>query len=419
MKILWITNILFPEAQQKLNGNGELRASGGWMLGAAQALLQRDTDVKLTVAAPSSMVKELTYLKGEQMDYYILPWKTKNYDEYWKKVKDKVCPDIVHIHGTEFSHGLAYVKACGAEHVVVSIQGLVSVIADYYLHGMSICDVICNITIRDLLRRDTLFLRRRDFRRRGQNEEELIKSVGHIIGRTSWDKAHVWAINPNATYHFCNETLRKEFYTGGWSYDKCTPHTIFMSQAKSPIKGVQQVLKAMPIILKHYPDTQLRIAGQSVIGRYSLFQRIKRTGYGKYIEKLIEEYNLSHRIVFLGPLNANEIRREYLMANVFLCPSSIENSPNSLSEAQILGTPCIASYVGGVPDMMQEDEDYLYRFEDTKMLAWKICRLFETSAQFDNTKMREKALQRCNPKENAKRLMHIYHEIMNCLKVNC
>ena len=37
MKILWITNILFPEAEQLLNGAGELKATGGWMLGAANA----------------------------------------------------------------------------------------------------------------------------------------------------------------------------------------------------------------------------------------------------------------------------------------------------------------------------------------------------------------------------------------------
>ena len=49
MKILWITNILFPEAEQLLVGNGELKSSGGWMLGAANALLQKE-DIKLIVS---------------------------------------------------------------------------------------------------------------------------------------------------------------------------------------------------------------------------------------------------------------------------------------------------------------------------------------------------------------------------------
>lgn len=39
MKILWITNILLPEANQLLTGMGELRASGGWLVGAANTKL--------------------------------------------------------------------------------------------------------------------------------------------------------------------------------------------------------------------------------------------------------------------------------------------------------------------------------------------------------------------------------------------
>ena len=72
MKVLWITNILFPEAEQLLTGNGELKSSGGWMLGSAEALLL-NLDIKLTVATVSTKVKSLTKLEGSKMTYYILP----------------------------------------------------------------------------------------------------------------------------------------------------------------------------------------------------------------------------------------------------------------------------------------------------------------------------------------------------------
>ena len=48
----------------------------------------------------------------------------------------KLC-DVVHIHGTEHSLGLAYLKAVGNKNAVVSIQGLISVIANYYQLGIS------------------------------------------------------------------------------------------------------------------------------------------------------------------------------------------------------------------------------------------------------------------------------------------
>jgi glycosyltransferase involved in cell wall biosynthesis len=34
---------------------------------------------------------------------------------------------------------------------------------------------------------------------------------------------------------------------------------------------------------------------------------------------------------------------EYRNAHIFICPSSIENSPNSLGEAQLIGVPVIAA----------------------------------------------------------------------------
>ena len=411
MKVLWITNILFPEVVKLLTGEGELRASGGWMLGAADALLEYCDDIQLTVAAPSRIVKKLTYLKGEKIEYYVLPSLPKEYVFYWKEVREKINPDIVHIHGTEYSHGLAYVKACGAENVVVSIQGLVSVYSRHYYDGMTMWDIIRNITIHDSVR-GTIFAGKKNFFYRGESERELIRSVNHVIGRTVWDRAHVWAINSQATYHFCNETLRHDFYTGLWSYQKCVPHTIFISQASYPIKGLHQLLKALPLVLRHYPDTQVRIAGVNITEFSSLYARLRRSGYAKYISGLISQLHLENNITFLGPLNAKEMKDEYLRTNVFVCPSAIENSPNSLGEAQILGVPCIASYVGGAMDMMNAYESFLYRFEDIEMLAWKICKLFEESMSFDNTMIRNVAKRRHDPGKNVKQLLSIYQRVL-------
>ena len=113
-------------------------------------------------------------------------------------------------------------------------------------------------------------------------------------------------------------------------------------------------------------------------------------------------------MIFSGNLNAAEMMHEYLLANVFVCPSSIENSSNSLGEAQILGVPCVASYVGGVPDMMTGCEQNLYRFEDIEMLAYKICEIFDREGQQVNVS--NIALERHNQKANTDQLMRIYND---------
>ena len=416
MTVLWITNIVFPEALALLKGDGSLKSSGGWMLGAAESL-SNQKDINLVVASVSPDVKKLTNLKGDRIEYYLIPYGKGNdkynpdYERYWLEIQKIVHPEVVHIHGTEFTHGLAYVRACGSENVVVSIQGLVSVYERYFYSGLSKWEAIYCFTLRSFLGR-SIFAERRSFQRRGELEEELLQRVNHIIGRTAWDRAHTWAINPNAYYHHVGETLRSEFYDGQWNYERCKPHTIFVSQANYSVKGLHMVLKAMHLVMRHYPDTQLRIAGNDITLCHNFKDIIKYTDYGRFIRRFIKKNGLDKVVYFTGPLDAEAMKQEYLNANVFVCPSSIENSPNSLGEAQILGVPVISAYVGGVSDLMIGDEKHMYRFEEIEMLAANICDLFASKGyQPQVYDMREQAQKRHNPENNITDLMRAYFQI--------
>lgn len=418
MKILWITNTLFPEASTILKGGGDLRASGGWMLASAEALIN-EYDVELYVATVSSLCNEIRYLEGKTIKYVVLPMGKGNtrinhqYDKCWAEVDLKVKPDIVHIHGTEFSHGLSYLQTCGTDKAVISIQGMNSAYCYYYYYGISTKDILLNTTIADICF-GNLIKQKYNTKKSGEYEKEMIQSVGHIIGRTSWDRSRTWAINDNAQYYFCNETLRSEFYDGTiWRYDNCNKHSIFLSQAGTPIKGLIQLIKAFPRIKKYYPDVQIRIGGWNPCKRNTFREKLQLSGYGKILSHYIKKNGLEGHITFLGGLNADEMKQEYINCNVFVTPSSIENSPNSLGEAQLLGVPCIVSYVGGVHDMVPTPEcGDLYRFEEFEMLAYKVCQMFETSKSFDNTTMRRVASERHDPKRNVKTLYDIYTKIL-------
>ena len=406
MKVLWITNIIFPAPSKALGIS--VPVSGGWMMSSLEVLKESLLDMEIAVATiyPG---KNFKTLKIDGVSYYLLPSSEpatiydKTLEPLWQQVRDDFRPDVTHIHGTEYPYGLAYIRACGPDKVCISIQGLVSVIARYYYAGMSVGDILKNITFRDLLKRDTIFRQKNNFEKRGEIEHEYIRSVSHIIGRTSWDRAHVWAINPDIDYHFCNETLRSSFYNHKWESDKCVKHSIFLSQASYPIKGLHKVLQAMPIILRHYPDARVSIAGNNITDKP--FYRI--SGYGKYIRSLIRKYNLQEKVNFLGNLSESRMCEEYLKANVFICPSAIENSPNSLGEAQLLGVPHIASYVGGVMDMMVDAEDNMYRFEEVEMLAEKVCKIFEDGMTSEND-----VTKRHDRLKNASCLVDIYRYII-------
>lgn len=113
-------------------------------------------------------------------------------------------------------------------------------------------------------------------------------------------------------------------------------------------------------------------------------------------------------------IDAERMAEQYRMANVFVCPSSIENSPNSLGEAQLMGCPVVASYVGGVPDMVENGRTgLLYRFEETEMLAAAVCRIFDNDGLAEKLSSNgiDVAKDRHDGVKNAARMMEIYKSI--------
>ena len=415
MRILWITNNLFPDVCKEIGVNEPLNT--GWTFSSANALLKNHSDINLAVATlyDGDHLKTMV-LNG--ITYFLVPKSGSNkvysakLEYYWKDIQEQYLPDVVHIHGTEYPHGLAYINACGNHHVVVSIQGLVNVYERYYYGEISIKQLLKMTTLRDIIRRDTIFNQHKNMQQRGLIEKITLKSVQHIIGRTSWDKAHSWATNPQANYHFCNEILRNKFYESTWTLKNCEKNSIFLSQAHYPIKGFQQIIKALPLILRHYPNTKIYVAGNNFFTNRGW----RLNGFGNHIRSLMKAYSVTNNIIFTGLLSETEICNRYLSSHVFICPSSIENSPNSIGEAQLLGVPCVASYVGGIANMVTDGETgLLYRFEEFEMLAAAVCRIFanDSLALKLSEKSRESAITRHDKLINAKSLNNIYRTIYN------
>ncbi len=420
MKILWITNTLFPDAAIALGKAPPV--VGGWMYGLAKDL--SESNVTLTVATVTNFGKdEQVYVAGIQ--YYLLQSnKPKTfYDQSlvpkWQKLIETVAPDLVHIHGTEYAQGLSLLKAYPKMKHVISIQGLIGVIARYYTAGIPTKQIVKNITFRDVLKRDTILHAQSSFYKRARLVEKVyLQNAKHIIGRTQWDKDHISTMAPKAAYYHADESLRDIFYTSKkWDLNNAAPHTIFLSQAGYPIKGLHMVLKAVALLKPFYPNLQVRIAGGNILMNDAGFKKkLKRKGYGKYIQSIIDTNDLEKNVSFLGFLKSEQMVGEYLKSHVFICPSSIENSPNSVGEAQLLGVPTIASYVGGVPTFITDGETgLLYRFEEVEMLASCMRNLFENNdlARSLSEKEIEVATKRHHRQNNCKRLFQVYEQILN------
>lgn len=339
--------------------------------------------------------------------------------QIWKEIEADFNPDIVHLQGTEMSHGMFYVDACGNKNIVASIQGMTSIYERYFYGGIDFTDILRNISLYDIYSSNSIFAGRKRCQISGRNEICNISRLQHVIGRTTWDMVHCKVINPDIEYHFCNETLRTGFYTAQkWDKKKCIPHSIFLSQCKYPIKALHMMLKAMPIILRYYPDAKIYIGSCIRIIPKNFLQKIAPTNYGGYLLKIIKKLGLEDKIVFLGSLDESQMIKMYQKANVFVSPSSIENSPNSLCEAQILGVPSISSMVGGVEDLTRNGTTtFCYRFEEYEMLAYYVCKIFSGNYSQDRfQKAMEDACNRHNPQSNIQNLLGIYKNILKITK---
>lgn len=379
MRLLWLCNLVPGAISQAVTGS---QSSGLWM-DHVLTDLRRDPLLEIRILCRGTAPAAGTAAKN--LSYYIFPEPTMHryQADLEQQFRDQVWafqPDAIHIWGTEYGHTLAMLRVCQSlgllNKCAVSIQGLCSVYARHYAEGLP-QSVYWSCTPRDLLRLDNIPGQQRKYALRGKMETEALSLTKHVIGRTPWDKACCAALAKDAQYHFCNETLREDFYTGSWQYDTCRKHRIFLSSLETPIKGFHYLLEAMPVILKKYPDATVAVPGASFFPADAK-GAMKQQSYHRYLCRLARSMGLEGKIDFLGRLSPEDMKREYLQSNVFLLPSTVENSPNSLGEAMLLGVPCVAADVGGVSTMLKDQQEgLLYPSTEPFLLAAQVLRVFD------------------------------------------
>ncbi|MEO1103349.1 MAG: glycosyltransferase, partial [Pseudomonadota bacterium] len=144
--------------------------------------------------------------------------------------------------------------------------------------------------------------------------------------------------------------------------------------ARQSARTIPPALKAL---CAEFPDVSLVIAGEPPAARWRDVK--KAVGYPAYLARLISAEGLGEKVRYTGVLDAGGMVRALCRAHVFALSSLIENSPNTLGEAMILGRPCVCAFAGGAPDMAAPDSEALfYRPEDPIAMAHQIGRIFRS-----------------------------------------
>ena len=426
MKVLWICNIMIPTIARQLGVSYSNRE--GWLSGLLERVVQEQgrNRIELGIAFPveetmGDFARNMQL--GESMSCRCYGFvenldTPETYDAGLEKRFQEILqdfePDILHLFGTEFPHTLACVRVFGRpEKTLISIQGLCSCIAEEYMADLPV-KVQRQVTLRDRIRQDSLKQQQKKFKKRGEHEKEALGMTGHVAGRTDFDRTQTMKIKPTAKNQYLNETLRVIFYHDRWKRTACQPYSIFLSQGDYPLKGFHYLLKALPKVTEQFPETHVYVAGSNIIDTETWQEKMKLSAYGKYLRKLIKEEHLTDKVTMLGRLSAEDMKAQFLKSHLFVLPSALENSPNSLGEAMLLGVPCVAADVGGVHNLLTDGGDgMLYPAGDVEALADRIIEIFTKEAIVErfSDNARKHARVNHDAEQNYYRLIRIYREM--------
>lgn len=403
MKILLITP-KFPSSLLPLF-NLQTSPFGGWIDGLIKNL-ENNKDININIAVFNKSKKDLveSQVVNDINCFYI------NYDKNAiKTFFDSNSFDIIHVIGIEHSYIKDIKDYLPYDKTLINITGIQYEYAKVYLSEYNKFSNNKSIFLLLNLKAQQYLIKNR-----GLIEKEVLNKAKYVVGRTDWDKQSVLSINNKLHYFKCNEILREQFYTyEKWNLNNSEPYSIFVSQGASPIKGTHMVLEIIKILKQNYPTIKCYIAGEDLTKSKSILTLLK-SNYASFIKQLIHKYELEDNIIFTGFLNVDEMVQRMLKSHVFLMPSSIENSVNSLQEAMLLGVPSVSSLVGGVPSLIDKDSCLTYQFNDPFEAAGKIATIFKSNhvATFLSNKAIKRISMLADPIENTETMVDIYKEIM-------
>ncbi|MCP2728632.1 glycosyltransferase family 4 protein [Limnofasciculus baicalensis] len=119
---------------------------------------------------------------------------------------------------------------------------------------------------------------------------------------------------------------------------------------------------------------------------------------------------------YLGTLSDDlSLALVYSAADVFVLPSVQDNLPNTIMEAIACGTPCVAFNIGGMPDMIEHEQNgYLAQAYKTEDLARGIAWVLENEERHQKLsfRAREKVEQEFTMEIQASRYVSLFTQIL-------
>lgn len=391
MKILWfsVTPSLFNAYSNGHNG-------GGW-IASLERIVRQVSEIELGIAfnfSDEHFVHEQNGVKYYPISHGSL--------ETYKKIIDDFKPDLIQIFGSENEFGVI----CGNTKVpvVIHMQGCLPPYHNaLFPVGMSPMDFVTQKGLGWRYR--YMGLRSESaFRKHAERELKTIGNCRYFMGRTDWDRRLIDLFNPSATYFHCEEALRQSFLDGKevWTGNEEGPKVIISVISRPWYKGCDLILKTANL-LSRFTDIDFE---WQVYGIPEM--RFYEHKYGIKAEHV--------HIKVMGTASADELVKALCHSSCYVHSSYIDNSPNSICEAQILGVPVLATHVGGISSLVKDGESgVLFPANAPYTLASLIKQVSHDRnlAETLSKGARKQALVRHDPESIKQTLIQIYKQIIH------
>jgi glycosyltransferase involved in cell wall biosynthesis len=408
MKILWLSN--------RVLSHEDTGSTGTWLFALSSAL-KGQKNVQLANIT-SSNVETIEYNEFDEVNQWIIPIKGIKKNGLPKRsIEKKILtlikdfnPDIIHVWGTENYWGTITSKLANELPILVEIQGLKREIARHYGGNLTFIEKIKCIGLKELIKRDTIFHRLKNYNRWGKIETMIIKNHRFFSTHSDWAESKVYELNPNCCMFKNERLLRTEFYlSSSWTPQE-EPFLFTSTGYSAPFKDLYTLIKAVEQLKKEFPAIKLFVAGALQLSG------IRRDGYMNFILKEIKKRNLSDNITWLGPLSGESIIEFLKKSSVSIFPSFSESYGLALAESMAIGSPIVASYNGGYAYLGHDNKSVLFFPPgDASMCAFQIKRILKNKdlAIRLSKNARRLCFQRNAPSKIIKNQIDIYQLIID------
>lgn len=410
MRILWFTNT--PSLYKK---DGKHEYNGGGWIESLQSIVTASKDIELAIAFkhPDSVFKviedDVVYYPVNQsqsvikkvQDKFFVKRKNENELNIYNRIINDFQPDLIHVFGSESNFGLI-----GEElniPIVLHVQGIINPYLNAWFPPSFSYASLVSMYGFNFLKSLKIFSEYYSFIHNAKQERKIMKVIPNYMGRTKWDKSVVSLMSPNSKYYYCSEILRPVFYNQKTWQVKQRKKVIITSTISSPFyKGYDLILKSAKILFN-----QTDLLFEWNIYGFNSFE---------HIEKHLKIKSKDYSIQVKGVINAPQLVEALLDSDLFVHPSYIDNSPNSICEAQILGLPIISTNVGGISSLIKSEYNgILIPSNDPYSLASSIINLSVNKelATKLGANAHLTAIERHDVKTISSDLFNIYKVILN------